>query len=119
MRGEAELVFYSYERNRYNRHHIKTAEEAKEFYNNHKNRCRKGGGTNIQQAVEESIDEILTMDGCKPEIAVVCDGQDHMEMFATKGVKVHSFIIGEEHDVLRKLCVKSGGSYFAKSDIDE
>lgn len=110
-RGEAELVFYSYERKKYNRHHITTREEAMKFYHNHKDRNRCGGPTGIGGIIGEAIDEIKSMDGVKPEIMIVCDGQDHVEKVSTKGVKVHSFIIGTKNEGLRDLCVSSGGVY--------
>lgn len=110
-KGEAELVFYSYEKELYNRQHITTKEEALTFYNHHKKRDRRRGNTDIGGCVLKAIEEIKSMDGVYPEIMIVCDGQDLVVKTNTKGVKVHAFIIGQENKGLKDLCVGSGGIY--------
>ena len=111
VNGEAELIFYSYERDMYNRQHIVNREQALNFYRRHKSRNRNQGSTDIGGCIVKAIEEIQSMDGVNPEIMIVCDGQDHVTPINTKNVKVHSFIIGQENEGLKNLCIRSGGIY--------
>lgn len=115
-KGEAELIFYRYETDRYGRTHVKTKEEAMALFNNIKKHIPGGGGTNIEGVLRDSIEEISKMNGYKPDIIIVMDGQDHFTDMDNKGTIVHSIIIGSEHKHMEKFCKKTGGLIIAEKE---
>ena len=109
----AELIFYSYETERYNKHHLKTEQEFIDFFKVHKNKSPNKGTTDINTVLEETIDEIhINYKDMHPHIAIVCDGEDYVNTtLNNKGCVIHGIIIGTQNPQLKTVCLNSGGIF--------
>lgn len=76
------------------------------------------GWTQIQNVVEKTCQSIqkgmvgkFKIKGERPEIVVVCDGDDHCDKSFKPAIRTHAFILGQKNAGLKSMCDNSGGSY--------
>lgn len=118
VNDDMELTFYSYETNLYNKHVIKTEEEAKKLFKHINQRIPNGGGTNIGNCIQTLIDEVIAdPELVNPEVFIVCDGEDYVnaKLINFKGVKVNFISLGNERAEHKEVCTLSGGTYIAET----
>lgn len=77
-----------------------------------------GGGTDIQKAVGQVSEQIISgrvgkyvIRGERPQIVVINDGQDYVREDYKPKVVTHGFILGQHNPGMKAMCENSGGSY--------
>lgn len=112
--GKSELHFYSYVGHRYNHREVKDLKSAQALYKEIALRRPPGGGTNIGAVLQETIDEIHAKKGYhKPEIMIVCDGDDtvYPDDLDYKGVRINVVILGTKNNGLKQIAEETDGFY--------
>lgn len=76
------------------------------------------GWTQIQDVIEETCTYVqkgmvgkFKIKGERPEIVVVCDGDDHCDPEFKPSIRTHAFILGQKNKGLKTMCENCGGSY--------
>lgn len=114
--GEAELFFRFFDEKCWEEErHVRTAEEARALME-YVLRNAYDGGTDIPKSVRAAVDRIHALRSskelCRPELAVITDGQSDMagfDGFSFGGVVMHAFIIGGKNQQLVNIAIGTGG----------
>ena len=121
LNKKAELYILTFERNAdiYGTHYLSTPEQAEKFMKSDWFPRFSGGGTDIQNAMEEvmkCLDEKRL--GCchitdleNPQLVIINDGQDHIDPTFVPKIVTHSFILGQDNNNLKTVVTNSGGTY--------
>ena len=117
VKGYAELYIAGFVEHRQTIHKVTNLEECKQYYEKY-NDCPGGGVTDIQEVLRETVEDLkknklgkFDLESIHPEIAIVNDGQDHIDPEFKPGWKVHAFILGNENKNVKKVVENSGGFY--------
>jgi hypothetical protein len=77
-----------------------------------------GGKTDVQRAVEQVCEGIklgrlgnYSLNGVKPQIVVMNDGQDFVDSNYKPSVVTHGFILGRDNDGMKSMIANCGGHY--------
>lgn len=114
MEGKAKMNFYSYESQRYGFREIKDLKDAQELFRDISLRSPCGGGTNIGQILQETIDDIATDQNYHdPEVVICLDGDDFVDpkTLKLKNVRINAIVLGCDNPGLKEICESSGGFY--------
>lgn len=114
MEGKAKMNFYSYESKRYGFREVKSLEDAQKLFRDISLRSPNGGGTNIGQILQETIDEIATDQNYHdPEVVICLDGDDFVDpkILKLKNVRINAIVLGCDNPGLKEICESSGGFY--------
>jgi hypothetical protein len=102
---------------------VRTPEEAKDVWDNFRSYFRlDGGGTDMQKCIDDAITILksgqvptkngpVTIEGIRPQICIINDGQDHVDRGYIPSIETHGFILEGSHGEMKKFCKRSGGSY--------
>jgi hypothetical protein len=83
-----------------------------------------GGGTDIESACIETIKQIksgkliksdgttIDLEGIKPEILVINDGQDYIDANYHPDITINTFCLFQDNEELRNISNRSGGRYY-------
>jgi len=113
--GEAELYVRFFDSGLHTEHHASNAAEAKELMKVVTEGNFSGGSTNISGCAREAqkrIEEVVaTTNTARPELVVVTDGDDtiNLTLPELKGTKLHAFVVEHGNRALTDLAIKSGG----------
>ena len=98
---------------------VSNAAEVEDVLKNFRSYFTFGGGsTNIEGSLRKCIDEIKTgklgkhnLEGERPQICVMNDGQDEIDTKYKPEIITHGFILGSNCNDMKKMCENSGGIY--------
>ncbi len=114
--GEAELYVRLFDTSLKTEYHAGTPTEAKELIKHFTEKNYSGGSTDISgcaRSAQERINEIIA-DGAtyKPELVIITDGDDKIDLKATKdfaGTKMHAFVVDTTNNALCEVAKATGG----------
>jgi len=114
--GEAELYVRLFDTELKQEYHAGTPAEAKELIKHFTEKNYSGGSTDISgcaRSAQKRIEEIIA-DGAtyKPELVVITDGTDTIDLKPTKdfpGTKMHAFVVDTANVVLCEVAKATGG----------
>lgn len=90
---------------------------AEEYYEKWEN--DGGGNTNVGGVITKfqadvkagKVGDFLLPDNLEPELVIINDGDDYVDMGTSTEAPVHAIILGRDNDGLKTVCEKSSGSY--------
>ena len=94
---------------------IDDKEKAQQLIKKLRNEAFDGGGTNIDGAVREFVENISTVEGERPEVCIVTDGDDFVprdnlkKFLEEKKFVLHAFVVEEHNDDLCWVAEQTGG----------
>jgi uncharacterized protein with von Willebrand factor type A (vWA) domain len=117
VRGEAVLIVRTFSNRLLERWEVEDATDAKTVMSRIVNHPFSENSTAIGNCTASAVQEIEHMsesgrfEGTKPDLAVVTDGQDtvDMQLEELRGIKLHAFVCDGVNEGLTQLAVKSGG----------
>lgn len=114
--GEAELYVRLFDTSLKTEYHASTPAEAKELIKHFTEKNYSGGSTDISgcaRAAQKRIEEIIANGATyKPELVVITDGDDSINLKATKdfpGTKMHAFVVDTANNALCEVAKATGG----------
>jgi len=114
--GEAELYVRLFDTSLKQEYHAGTPAEAKELIKHFTEKNYLGGSTDISSCArlaQKRIGEIIAQGVTyKPELVVITDGDDNINLKATKdfpGTKMHAFVVDTANKALCEVAKATGG----------
>lgn len=114
--GEAELYVCLFDEQLKQEYHAGTPAEAKELIKHFTEKNYSGGSTDISgcaRAAQKRIEEIIAGGATyKPELVVITDGDDKIDLKVTKdfpGTKMHAFVVDTANVALCEVAKATGG----------
>lgn len=114
-KNEAELIFYNYAVDVYNRKEVKDIKDCQYLYKYISLRRPNAGGTNIANCLQKIVDEIKKQEVEQgyhdPEILLICDGDDHVNPkdLDPKEVTISAILLGTDNNGIEKIVEKTDG----------
>jgi len=115
VNGEAQIYVRFFDSALYEEHFASTAEEAKELMKKFRQQNFSGGSTEISdcaRAARKRIEEIVAEGKTvKPELVVVTDGDDSINLTAEEmgSIKLHAFVVENSNSRLTEVAIATGG----------
>lgn len=117
-RGDAELIYARYVTTMHKPVHIKTKQEAWDFFRKERKQFPTGGVCDFEPVFKSAMEYIDNMYSTgaytRPEILVIHDGQDRFKAVNPGITKFHGLMLGQDHTALRSFCVSTGGSWIVQ-----
>lgn len=114
--GEAELYVRLFDTSLKTEYHAGTPAEAKELIKHFTEKNYSGGSTDISgcaRSAQKRIEEIIANGATyRPELVVITDGDDSIDLKATKdfpGTKMHAFVVDTANNALCEVAKATGG----------